>query len=168
MLFDIIADETDDPRKIFDFLYKNVQEVTPPPDLNLNDPNLHMSLQISHCSRKGSWMNLVPLFIWKCFISPGDNPRNFSVSVTPHDLQIDPLLYAAAHMINDGLVHVYAMFLAAVNRVALDCAVRPTIDKSSSCGPHFEFFLIAATDCFQSGSACHCSCVCTDSLQQRH
>lgn len=41
MLFDIIADETDDPRKIFDFLYKNVQEVTPPPDLNLNDPNLH-------------------------------------------------------------------------------------------------------------------------------
>jgi len=29
----------EDSGKIFDFLYKNVQEVSPPNDLNLNNPN---------------------------------------------------------------------------------------------------------------------------------
>ena len=35
-----VEEETEDAGRVFDFLFRNVQEVSPPSDLNLNDPNL--------------------------------------------------------------------------------------------------------------------------------
>ena len=40
--FSDLEDETD-PRKIFEFLYRNVHEVQPPTDLDQNNPNINLN-----------------------------------------------------------------------------------------------------------------------------